>query len=331
MYGITDRGGDKKFISIEINIKKIDYGREDKDMRKRFSDEQVDSANHKDIMEVAKNLGLPLKKEGGSYRVPGNGGFVITPGKNVFKIFSKDEKGYRGGPIQLVMMVEKIPWVKAVAYLLGEEIREVSHKKQIPIPKKEIVIPERNSNYRHMYAYLMKTRKIDKEIIDVFVKEKLLYENTYHSCVFVGYDNQDKIKHCSIRGTVKENAFKGEALGSDKRYAFHRPGVTKTLRVFEAAIDSFSYLSLNHQAMNDHIVCFCCLAEAALVEYLKNHHIEKIIFQLDNDCWGDDATKTFMEKYQLNYITADERPPKKYKDWNQYIVSLREEQYGKAL
>lgn len=297
-------------------------------MRKRFSDEQVEMANNKDIMEVAKKLGLPLKKERNSYRVPGNGGFLITPSKNKFNCFSVTTGG---GPIQLVMMVEKISWIKAVAYLLGEEIREVSNKEQISIPKKEIVIPERNSNYGHMYAYLMKTRKIDKEIIDVFVKEKLLYENTYHSCVFVGYDNEDKIKHCAIRGTVKENAFKGEASGSDKRYAFHRLGVTTTLRVFEAAIDSFSYLSLNHQAMNDHIVCFCCLAETALVEYLKNHHIEKIIFQLDNDCWGDDATKTFMEKYQLNYITADERPPKKYKDWNQYIVSLREEQYGKAL
>ena len=165
-------------------------------MRKRFSDEQVELADKKDIMAVAKNLGLTLKKERNSYRVPGYGGFLITPDQNKFNCFSSSTGG---GPIQLVMMVEKIPWIKAVAYLLGKEIREVTPKKPINNHPKDIVIPERNSNYGHMYAYLMKTRKIDKKIIDIFVKEKLLYENTYHSCVFVGYNGEGKIKHCAIR------------------------------------------------------------------------------------------------------------------------------------
>lgn len=294
-------------------------------MRKRFTDEQVDVANHKDIIEVANNLGLNLVKESSYYRVPGNGGFIISPIKNAFIVFSKQyEEGRKGGPIQLVMMIEGIPWIKAVAYLLGEEIREVTSQKQISNTKKEIDIPERNSNYGHMYAYLMKTRKIDKNIIDIFVKEKLLYENTYHSCVFVGYDSKGKIKHCAIRGTVTDHSFKGEASGSDKRFAFHREGKTTTLRVYESAIDSFSYLSLHNDALNDHILCFCCLSDVALKEYLKHHHIEKIIFQLDNDCWGNDATSELMEKYKSDYIVDDERPPKQYKDWNKYKVSLGE-------
>ncbi len=294
-------------------------------MRKRFTDEQVDAANHKDIIEVANNLGLNLVKESSYYRVPGNGGFCISPIRNAFYIHSKQgEDGCKGGPIQLVMMIEGIPWIKAVAYLLGEEIREVTVKKQDSNPQKELVIPERNRNYGHMYAYLMKTRKIDKNIIDIFVKEKLLYENTYHSCVFVGYDNEGQVKHCAIRGTVTDKPFKGEAGGSDKRFAFHREGKTRTLRVFESAIDSFSYLSLHNNALNDHILSFCCLSDVALVEYLKHHLIEKIVFQLDNDCWGNDATSELMEKYQSDYIVDDERPPEQYKDWNKYKVSLGE-------
>lgn len=304
-------------------------------MRKRFTNEQVDSANNKDILEVANRLGLNLVKEGrGSYRVPGNGGFIITPEKNRFNCFSSKyngEKIHGGGPIQLVMMVEEIPWIQAVAYLLGENIIETSKKVYVASPPKEIVIPESNANYRHMYAYLMKTRKIDRNIIDIFVKEKLLYENTYHSCVFVGYDNEGKIKHCFIRGTVSENAFKGETSGSDKRYAFHRKGKTKTLRVFEGAIDSFSYLSLYNKAINDHILCLCCLAEIPLTEYLINHDIETIIFQLDNDKWGNSFTEKLIEKYKCIYEVNDERPPKEYKDWNKYKVALEEEKYGKAL
>ena len=36
---------------------------------------------------------------------------------------------------------------------------------------------------RRMYAYLMRQRHIDREVISYFVHEKLLYEDKHHNCV----------------------------------------------------------------------------------------------------------------------------------------------------
>ena len=38
------------------------------------------------------------------------------------------------------------------------------------------------------YAYLLKERKIDKKVIDAFVRKGMIYESSdYHNAVFVGY------------------------------------------------------------------------------------------------------------------------------------------------
>lgn len=39
---------------------------------------------------------------------------------------------------------------------------------------------------RRMYAYLMRQRHIDREVISAFVHEKLLYEDRHHNCDFRG-------------------------------------------------------------------------------------------------------------------------------------------------
>ena len=54
---------------------------------------------------------------------------------------------------------------------------------------------------RRMYAYLMRQRHIDREVISYFVHEKLLYEDKHHNCVFVGLDGSGEAKHAHIRST----------------------------------------------------------------------------------------------------------------------------------
>lgn len=50
------------------------------------------------------------------------------------------------------------------------------------------------------YAYLVKHRKIDRDIISTFAKEKLIYEDSeYHNAVFVGLDENGVPRHAHKR------------------------------------------------------------------------------------------------------------------------------------
>lgn len=292
-------------------------------MKRRFTQEQIDTADRKAILSVAQDLGLEIvKKREGYYKAPGYGGLYINSDLNNFNCFSagyQGEKTHGGGPIQLVMFIRQCDFVKAVYYLLGVEaevikIRETKTKKKQPM-----IIPQKADSYSHVYAYLIKSRKIDRWVVDMLVKEKLLYENNYHSCVFVGYDFEGNIKHCAIHGTVDENAFKGEPKNNDKRYAFHRKGTTDTLHVFEAPIDFASYVTIYPGTIEDHHLALCCLADTNLKEYLKHNKISSIVFHLDNDKWGNEQTEKLLDVYGQNYWVSDERPDKRHKDWNDWL------------
>lgn len=296
--------------------------------RKIFTEEQINQANRKDILEVAGSLGLSIEKKHREIRAAGYGGLVFAPGENKWVCFSARSAGEKidgGGPIQLVMYIRNCDFKEAMKYLLGTKIEERTFcqpKKKI---KKPFQLPKAADDFRHVYAYLLKTRKIDRRVIEYFVRENLLYENTYHSCVFVGYDFLGKARHASIRGTVSENAFKGEVPGSDKRFAFHKIGTTNVLHVYEAPIDLLSYLSINPNTWDDHHVALCCLADKALSEYLKHvSGVENIFFHLDNDQWGDRHTLKLCEVYGQTFDVWDERPDRQFKDWNEAVVFLRE-------
>lgn len=291
--------------------------------RKRFSREQILEADQRDILGVARELNLPLEQKRNTYKVPGYGGLYITPSKNAFNCFSANlgsANNYGGGPIQLVMFIQGCTFIEAVSYLLG--VRGLDTYKREPMKKEtvEFSLPERAESFRHIYAYLIKTRKIDRWVVDKFIEKKMLYENKYHSCVFVGYDYEGVPRQCVIRGTMTSKAFKGEVQGSDKRFAVHLPGESEILHVYEAPIDMMSYLTLYPDAIEDHHVALCCLADTALKEYLKHFDIQKIFLHLDNDKWGREQTKKLRDCYGSKYDVWDEAPFNGYKDFNEQLV-----------
>ena len=69
---------------------------------------------------------------------------------------------------------------------------------------------------------------------------RLLYESLpYHNAVFVGFDPGGQPRYAALRGTA--SPFKGEARGSDKRFAFCiRAPNSPALHVFEGAVDLLS-------------------------------------------------------------------------------------------
>ena len=72
----------------------------------------------------------------------------------------------------------------------------------------------------------------------------MLYEDIFHNCVFVGFDETGKPRYASTRATNGKSDDKREASGSDKRYSFRILHPSDTLHVFEGAIDLLSYMTL---------------------------------------------------------------------------------------
>ena len=148
----------------------------------RFTDEEINKANSIDIMEYARRRGLELNQVGrDSYHIKGFGGLYINPNSNKWNCFSQN-KG--GGPIQLSMFIENNTWVEAVKELLGDKyqglsnpIRTKNKSKTKSEERGEFILPEKNNTYKHVIAYLIKTRAINKGIVYQLIKDQKLYED----------------------------------------------------------------------------------------------------------------------------------------------------------
>lgn len=293
--------------------------------KRRFTDEQIDQANNVNLIAYAESMGLPLKKTGRAYKVKGHGGLYIDAYGHRWNWFSQN-KG--GGPIQFVMEMEGKSWVEAINTLLGIDPSEL---KVIPPPaieeKEEFKLPEKNDTFKHIIAYLIQTRGIDRDVVYDFINQGKLYENKYKSCVFVGRDEQGEAKYASVRSTnTAGDSFRADVKGSDKRYPFCYEGTSKTVCIFESPIDLMSYLTLlkYHEVNNfsHHMISLGGVADKALDYYLKQYKdIDRIMLCLDNDKAGHFACHQFYEKYHEKYKIVRHSP--KGKDFNEDLLEIK--------
>lgn len=298
--------------------------------KRRFTEEQIQFVNNINLLEYAKQS-FDVKKVGtNSYKIEGHGGLHINPETNKWNCFSQS-KG--GGPIQFVMFTENKSWVEAVKQLLGvSSSNTYVNRKDFSReePKGKLILPEKNSTYKHMMAYLIRTRKIDKDIVYRLVKDKKLYEDKYKNCVFVGYNDKGEAGYASIRGTnTNVERFRGDVKNSDKAYSFCMEGIKNSTKiyVFESPIDLMSYLTIrkldsnNSFKLNDHLLSLGGLSDKALEKYLIKHpNIKEINLCLDNDREGIMAANRLREKYKDRFVVNIEHPNKK--DYNEDLKNL---------
>lgn len=106
------------------------------------------------------------------------------------------------------------------------------------------MLPEGNRCATAAVSYLQR-RGIDSEIISRCMKAGIFYQSKkYHNYMFVGKDGAGKARFACMRGTVGD--FKDDVPGRDKRFNFCFPasGPSRTVAVFESAIDALSLATL---------------------------------------------------------------------------------------
>ncbi len=302
--------------------------------QKRFSDTQIEMANNINIVAYAKSRGYELKRiSDNSYKLPGYGGLFISGDGSKWNWFSQS-KG--GGAIQFLMEVEGKSWLDSVKELLGMDYDEfpVVSRKQESEAKQKLILPEVNHTYKHVFAYLIKGRHIDKEVVSDFVEKKMLYEDINRNCVFVGFNNQDEPAFASRRSArTVGKAFRGDVKNSDKSWPFYYEGSSKTVCVFESPIDLMSYLSLlkcyDIKDFDHHMISLGGVTDLGLMSFLKrNQAIERIVLCLDNDQAGSDACLRLGIKLQDNYELRRHNPVRK--DFNEDLLNVSSNNCNKA-
>ena len=199
---------------------------------------------------------------------------------------------------------------------------------QAPEPPKPFALPPRHADARRVYAYLMKHRHIDRDVITHFARAGLLYEDeTYHNVVFVGKDETGTARHAHKRSTNSiGKAFRQNVEGSDPRYSFHHLGRDGNLFVFEAPIDLLSYLTLYPEKWNEHSYVACCgtspIPVLTMLQRMKTP--QSVYLCLDNDHAGHEASLRMAEQIGERFNIASDRLTPEQKDWNDDLCVLRE-------
>ncbi|MGL4791774.1 MAG: DUF3991 and toprim domain-containing protein, partial [Anaerotignaceae bacterium] len=209
------------------------------------------------------------------------------------------------------------------------------------IVRKTFVLPPVNKDMRRTFAYLLKHRNLDSEVLSFFAKEKLIYESLekskdgnkeYHNAIFVGYDENGVAKHAHKRSIYSEGkSYKGTVEGSNPKYSFNRRGESDRLYVFEAPIDMLSLISIykNGDWQKHSYVALCGLSEQAMLKQIDtNEKLTKIILCLDNDEAGKIAFKKFKKILMEKGLEVRKLTPT-LKDFNEDLQEIQKEQTQK--
>lgn len=294
-----------------------------------FTEEQKQRANSVDLVDFLQRQGEPLTRAGREWRWKRYDSVTVR-GSQWFR-HSRKEGGHA---IDFVQQFFDLNFPDAVTLLLGGEagVEWNQTAKNVPTPRKTFALPDANSDMRRVFAYLIKQRFIDREVLSHFAHEKLIYEDKeYHNAVFVGLDENGTARHAHKRGTYTQGeAYKGNVEGSNPNYSFHYNGESDILYVFEAPVDLLSFITLHQKDGKDQkdwkqhsYVTLDGISEHALLQQIKqNHHLKNIVLCLDHDEAGIEATGRLKDvltgKDYYNPINMKVSVlQSQYKDWNE--------------
>lgn len=289
-----------------------------------FTEEQKQRANAVDLEDFLSRQGEKLLRSGREKRLASD--HSITVRGNCWYDHAT-EKG--GCAIDFVRMFYNQSFPDAVTMLLGGEQGEAYREslREEQEPKKPFTLPEANRTMHRAFAYLVKTRCLDPNIVSVFAGKHMIYEDAkYHNVVFVGFDADGIPRHAHKRGTCQQGKpFKGNVESCDPRYSFHWTGKSDTVYVFEAPIDMLSFISLYQSNWQQHsYVALCGVAEHALLQLLVDApQVSKMALCLDNDQAGIQAREriknTLKERGYRDVFSLFSHQ----KDWNEDLQAFQ--------
>ncbi len=275
-------------------------------------------------LDIARNANKTVRcvsKSRGEYTLTENDSIRINDEKN---LWYRHSQSIGGSCIDLYMWLYDCDFNTAVSdirktYLAGKNasvLRTAPKREQRTDTKTTLKLPPKApGKCRRVFAYLHKTRKIQKSVVSWFVNHRRVYEDAeYHSCVFVSYyDEQRKYPAFAFkRGSATTSKFKGIVPGSDYNVGFTIDNNSDTLFVCEGIIDVMSIMSFMDlkgvSFLTSDYIALCGISTVSLFAYLSQSagRIHKIYLCLDNDETGQKRTQNILselgDKYEIEVI-----------------------------
>ena len=308
-----------------------------------FTKEEVEKIYNTNIIDFAVENGLILEKgDVNTVHVKNSGGLYLFKHGRGFHWFTT---GKHGNIVEFAMEYFGLSKVEAMERVLGSRAYGSTITVAEPVKgktKKEMVLPPRDRSNNRAALYLVSDRKLDEDIVYALMDQGRIFQvrqeingKKYINCAFVGYDQENTPRYCSLREMKLHGGFRQDIENSDKTYGFLMPGRSKRVYEFEAPIDAISHATLCKRFgidwTKDYRISEGCLSDRALERFLKNHpEIKEIVFCYDNDSEGHlpDGTphnhgqvkaEEMKKKYEkLGYWTAIQTPH--LKDFNQDLM-----------
>ena len=290
----------------------------------KFTEQEKELANATSIADYLTSHGESVKRVGREFVWEAPSGKVSISGNQWYSQYEL----IGGGAVNFVQKFFGLSYPEAIHSLLGKRVDAEVVGERTPKeiePKKPFILPEKHTDMRRVYGYLMNERLIDRQVINRFVKEGLIYEDAkYHNAVFVGMDESGIPVHAQKRATTSKSDFKGNVDSSTAEYSFHFDGTSENLFVFEAPIDMLAYISMHKKGWDSHsYVALCSTADRAALQMLKDHpQIRTVYLCLDNDqagaigCQRIASTIHALGDYKIWRLIP------KHKDWDEDLKAL---------
>ncbi|MBP3504956.1 MAG: DUF3991 domain-containing protein, partial [Lachnospiraceae bacterium] len=186
------------------------------EQRNSFTQEELAIAKSVDLTDVARNLGYTVKKVGNYFTLKEIDSLRIYNRRSWFRWSKEYDKGENGGSqIDFLRVFAGMEVKEAVFWLLDfagyrryEDWKPKAAIVEAKVVEEKVpfVLPVAAPDNRYLYQYLMRDRKLSKEVIDVFVRTGLIYEECrYHNIVFKGNDRNGNTLFASMRGVFDRN------------------------------------------------------------------------------------------------------------------------------
>lgn len=287
-----------------------------------FTDEQKQRANSVDLEDFLQRQGEKFLPSGRDKRLASD--HSITVRGSQWYDHAAEEGSHA---IDLVKRLYNLSFPEAVSLLLGGE-QGVEYKQYSknsePEQKKSFELPEANTDMKRVFAYLIKQRFIDRNVLIEFAKAKLIYEDKgYHNAVFVGVDENSVPRHAHKKSTLTVGeGFRGNVEGSDPAYSFHyisKNPYPHTLFVYEAPIDMLSYISMHQNNwQNASYVALNGVSEQSILNLLDLYpQLDHVVLCLDHDAAGIEANERIYDVLMEREYYSVGQVVSKYKDWNE--------------
>lgn len=331
----------------------------------KYSDREIIDAKETSVIDfLGRKYGYSFKRIGRYYQCREHDSLIIQDNEKSWFWNSQDLRGRN--VFDWLQRVEHYTYAESLRELIGVPTKTGMKKKtyskapelsSLPLDEvKEIKLPEKTTdNYKRVFAYLIKERCIDPDIVGYLVQNHLLYQDTYGNAVFTGFDENNEIKFAERKTTctflhdaVDEDGKKiyrpRNVSGSDKRYSFNVSCDKKygnrcmVLYVFEAPVDLLSHATFRLLCAREKAqqtgtafdsdcwrdvnrLSLSGVSSVALESYLnRNPQITKLVFCLDNDDVGIKASAKLVDEYsKKGYSCTRIKPFDNSKDYNEFL------------